>query len=220
MTSISQTSNNQTQQTSSKSANSSGSVLGNGDFQTFLKMLTAQIKNQDPLNPMEGTDFAVQLATFSGVEQQVRTNSLLAALAENSILGDLSKYSDWIGREVLTSAPAAFDGAPLSISVTPTTTGDSSFLVVKNLSGVEVARVPVPSTASDITWSGETATGTTVSNGEYSFSVESFKDGSLVSTSRGYTSSQVTGAELKSDGVVLTLANGTYAYPSEIISIK
>ena len=43
-----------------------------GDFQTFLKMLTTQIKNQDPLNPMEGSDFAVQLATFSGVEQQVQ----------------------------------------------------------------------------------------------------------------------------------------------------
>ena len=43
-------------------------------------MLTTQIKNQDPLNPMEGTEFAVQLATFSGVEQQVQTNQLLARL--------------------------------------------------------------------------------------------------------------------------------------------
>ena len=41
------------------------------DFQTFLTMLTTQLQNQDPLNPVESSDFAVQLATFSGVEQQV-----------------------------------------------------------------------------------------------------------------------------------------------------
>ena len=52
--------------TQTKSSGFSG-----GDFETFLKMLTTQIRNQDPLNPMEGSEFAVQLATFSGVEQQV-----------------------------------------------------------------------------------------------------------------------------------------------------
>ncbi len=45
-------------------------------------MLTVQMKNQDPLNPIQSSDFAVQLATFSGVEQQVRTNELLSRLAE------------------------------------------------------------------------------------------------------------------------------------------
>lgn len=218
MTSINAINTSQSQQQASNK--SSGSVLGNGDFQTFLKMLTAQIKNQDPLNPMEGTDFAVQLATFSGVEQQVRTNTLLTALAENSILGDLSKYSDWIGREVMSSAPAGFDGTPMTINVTPPASADSSFLVVRNDSGVEVARVPVSTTASEIEWSGETASGGTVSNGIYSFAVESFKDGSLSATSQGYTTAQVTGAELKADGVVLTLSGGSYAYAHEIISIR
>lgn len=218
MTSISQVNNLQNQQRTNSTA--TGSVLSNGDFQTFLTMLTAQIKNQDPLNPMEGTDFAVQLATFSGVEQQVKTNTLLTALAESSILGDLSKYSDWIGREVASSAPASFDGTPLAISVAPPASADTSFLVVKNASGIEVARLPASTTATEITWSGETASGGTLEPGTYSFTVESFKDGSLASTSQGYTTAQVTGAELKSDGVVLTLAGGSYAYAHEIISIR
>ena len=38
------------------------------DFNTFLKMLTTQLKNQDPLNPMDNSEYAAQLATFSGVE--------------------------------------------------------------------------------------------------------------------------------------------------------
>ena len=41
------------------------------DFETFLKMLTTQMQNQDPLNPVDSTDYATQLATFSSVEQQV-----------------------------------------------------------------------------------------------------------------------------------------------------
>ena len=50
------------------------------DFETFLKMLTTQLQNQDPLDPVKSEDFAVQLATFSGVEQQVLTNDLLESL--------------------------------------------------------------------------------------------------------------------------------------------
>ncbi len=38
------------------------------DFETFLKMLTVQMQNQDPLNPVDSSDYATQLATFSGVE--------------------------------------------------------------------------------------------------------------------------------------------------------
>jgi flagellar basal-body rod modification protein FlgD len=51
------------------------------DFNTFLRMLTVQMQNQDPLDPIDSADFAVQLATFSGVEQQVRTNELLGQLS-------------------------------------------------------------------------------------------------------------------------------------------
>ena len=64
--------------TAPKTAKIGGGITS--DFTTFLKMLTTQMQNQDPLNPIDSTDYAAQLATFSGVEQQVRTNSLLADL--------------------------------------------------------------------------------------------------------------------------------------------
>ena len=56
------------------SSTSTGGI--SSDFNTFLRMLTVQMQNQDPLNPIDSADYAVQLATFSGVEQQVRTNQL------------------------------------------------------------------------------------------------------------------------------------------------
>lgn len=51
------------------------------DFETFLKMLTAQARYQDPLEPIDLTEYASQLAQFSMVEQQVKTNDMLSALS-------------------------------------------------------------------------------------------------------------------------------------------
>ena len=68
------------------------------DFETFLKMLTAQIKNQDPLKPMDPSEFATQLATFSSLEQQVLTNDRLEQIS--TILGSqgLTQHAHWIGK--------------------------------------------------------------------------------------------------------------------------
>lgn len=62
----------------------SRSVLGQTslaeDFDTFLNLLTTQLQNQDPLNPMDSTQFTEQLVSFANVEQQINQNSLLEDL--------------------------------------------------------------------------------------------------------------------------------------------
>ena len=87
------------------------------DFETFLKMLTVQMQNQDPLNPIDSTDYAVQLATFSGVEQQVRTNQILSDLSELLGGSGLGQAAQWIGKDVLAVTPASFAGDPLTIEI-------------------------------------------------------------------------------------------------------
>lgn len=47
------------------------------EFQTFLQLLTAQMRHQDPLEPLDSTQFVAQLAAFSSVEQQITTNEKL-----------------------------------------------------------------------------------------------------------------------------------------------
>lgn len=59
-----------TRQAAPSGSGPGASAFASTDFETFLKMLTTQIKNQDPLNSMEGTEFAVQLATFSGLSSR------------------------------------------------------------------------------------------------------------------------------------------------------
>lgn len=64
------------------------------DFNDFLKLLTTQLQNQDPLSPMDSTEFTNQLVQFSQVEQQIRTNSYLETLVT---LQDLSLTSIALG---------------------------------------------------------------------------------------------------------------------------
>jgi flagellar basal-body rod modification protein FlgD len=89
--------------TSSPQATQKGSTV---DYQSFLKLLVAQMKNQDPTAPMDSTDYVAQLATFSQVEQTVQTNSKLDQILQAQAL---SQASSLIGR-TLTSPDGAISG--------------------------------------------------------------------------------------------------------------
>ncbi len=67
------------------------------DYQSFLKLLVAEMKNQDPTKPMDSTQYVAQLATFSQVEQSVQTNSKLDQLLQSSAL---SQADSLIGRTI------------------------------------------------------------------------------------------------------------------------
>jgi flagellar basal-body rod modification protein FlgD len=69
------------------------------NFDTFLTLLTTQLKNQDPLSPMDSTQFTQQLVQMSGVEQQLLTNDLLKQVATNTGTG-ISTAVGLIGKSV------------------------------------------------------------------------------------------------------------------------
>lgn len=71
-----------------------------GDFDSFLKLLTTQLQNQDPTSPMDSDQFTRQLVQFSSVEQQIRSNETLTELT-NLIRGNqLTQSVSYIGAEV------------------------------------------------------------------------------------------------------------------------
>ena len=85
------------------------------DFETFLKMLTAQIQNQDPMNPIDSSDYATQLATFSSVEQQVLANSYLENIQNALSSSSLARVADWIGKSAKVEGKLWFDGDPVKL---------------------------------------------------------------------------------------------------------
>jgi flagellar basal-body rod modification protein FlgD len=75
-------------QTTQQTINSAQKSLG-GDQQTFLKLLTTQLQNQDPLSPLDTNQFTQQLVAMTGVQQQIVSNQLLQQLVNNqSSIGD------------------------------------------------------------------------------------------------------------------------------------
>ncbi|MGB3387375.1 MAG: flagellar hook assembly protein FlgD [Pseudaminobacter sp.] len=83
------------------------------DYQSFLRLLVAEMKNQDPTNPMDSTQYVAQLAAFSQVEQSVQINTKLDQLLQASTL---SQAGSLIGRTV-TSADGTLTGTVAEVRV-------------------------------------------------------------------------------------------------------
>ncbi len=189
------------------------------DFDTFLKMLTTQLQNQDPLNPMEGSDFAVQLATFSGVEQQAQTNKLLQQMMTQSG-GSLGQLADWIGKEVRTTEPVWFGDQALTLDIRPDSRADSVTLVTLNESGKEVLREEIGPGEGQIDWLGRDDLGQKLADGRYSFVIESSRAGEVISEDPVGAYVRVAEAEVGAQGVELIFEGGGSALAGEIEALR
>ncbi len=185
------------------------------DFETFLRMLTAQIQNQNPLEPMEASDFAVQLATFSGVEQQVRTNDLLSQLAARQ---GLAEMAGWVGREALTRAPVHLDGTPQTLVAPRFDGADHAELVVSDMTGREVGRFAVDPRASEIPFdpplSGSLPPGT------YKISLEGFRAGNALGAEPVLSYARVSEARIEGGELLLMLEGGTKVERGEVVGLR
>lgn len=189
-------------------ADSVKDVIGS-DFETFIKMLTTQMENQDPLNPLDSQDFATQLATFSGVEQQVKTNDLLGALGSQMALSGLGDMASWVGMDARIAAPVDFTGEPIEVALDPATIADNVELVVKNGLGQEVQRLALSKTDETVTWSGSGANGQVVPDGVYSFDLVSSRNGEVIDTHTPEAYVEIGEVRLLAGSPVIVLQGGT-----------
>src|ERR1700754_3604547 len=89
----------------SSGSSSSGGIASDtstiaGNFDTFLSLLTTQLQNQNPLDPLDTNQFTSQLVQFSSVEQQLKTNDFLEALLLSNGNAASSQAVGYIGKEV------------------------------------------------------------------------------------------------------------------------
>jgi len=186
------------------------------DFETFLVMLTAQMKNQDSLNPLDSQDFATQLATFSGVEQQVQTNDLLAALSSQFTTSNLADMAGWVGMEARLAVPAQFTGEPIEIVPNPPVFADSTELVVYSSEGEELQRISIPVGDDPFEWAGVDDAGVPYQAGEYSFSIVAYSNGEVIDESIPEIFARVEEVRLI-NGQPLVVLEGGELYPSGLV---
>ncbi|WP_194097564.1 flagellar hook capping FlgD N-terminal domain-containing protein [Marivivens aquimaris] len=184
------------------------------DFDTFLKMFTVQLQNQDPLNPTDPSDYAVQLATFSAVEQQVMTNDLLTGLSDLMASASLADFAGMVGKEVLAPTTATYANTPITVEIPPAATGaDSADLVVRDADGFEVQRMPVSVGGSTIDWSGKAP-------GTYSFALESYEGDTQTATTTASVYARVVEVRSDASGPLLVFESGGTAPAASISGLR
>ncbi|RJE80896.1 flagellar hook capping FlgD N-terminal domain-containing protein [Paracoccus sp. JM45] len=208
-----------TTQTTAATASSFSTATG-ADFQTFLTMLTAQLKNQDPLNPMEGTDFAIQLATFAGVEQQTLSNKYLEQMSGQGGTGGLGSMAAWIGKEARTTAPVFFGDDPLTLDIASHNLADSVQLITMNSRGQEIMREEIGPGLGQIDWYGRSADGSKLADGTYSFAVESARNGEVIEQTQVGVYARITEAQFGTDGARVIFQGGASAPADDITALR
>lgn len=197
-----------------------GKTTLSSDFETFLKMLTVQLQNQDPLNPVDSSEYAVQLATFSSVEQQVLTNDLLAGLAGQFGTLGMAQMAHWVGMEGRVSAPVHFDGDPIEIVPQFEKLADMAVLVVRDSLGTEVQRLNIDPSETSVLWDGASGQGEAFASGQYTFEVESHADGELLATSSAQVYARIDEVQSDSGETILVLEGGAQVTASAVTALR
>ena len=155
-----------------------------GNFNTFLTLLTTQLQNQDPLNPMDSSQFTQQLVMFSQVEQQIDTNQNLQTLIALNQSNTLSNATTYLGKSVtITTGNGALQDGTCTWRYALGADAANSTVTVTNSNGQVVYTAPgeTASGGHDFTWNGEDASGNQLPDGVYKLSVSaSAPDGSAI----------------------------------------
>jgi flagellar basal-body rod modification protein FlgD len=190
---------------------------------TFLKLLVAQMENQDPLNPMEGTEFTAQLAQYSSLEQLYNVNDNLlsiqggqTALFENDMLDFMGKEIFISGDELnLEQGASASGGFSIDASADCTVTiFDSEGQVVKSISMGNLE-----SGKHTFEWDGLDLNEDAMERGLYRFEISAVGDNGAAISVETYVFGKVDRVSL-GGGIPMLYVNGSPVAISEIVDIR
>jgi flagellar basal-body rod modification protein FlgD len=153
-----------------------GATSGIGaDFNMFLKLLVTQMQNQDPLNPMDSTQYTQQLAQYSQVEQTVQQTGTLKEILARLSTQDMSQAAGFIGKEAVFSSPVSGLGAsPAKWTYTADRALTTGTATISDASGATVftRALDHTGTTGNFSWDGTLADGTKAPDGAYSLSIK------------------------------------------------
>ncbi|MEC8667236.1 MAG: flagellar hook assembly protein FlgD [Pseudomonadota bacterium] len=195
------------------------------DYQSFLKLLTAQLTNQDPLEPMDSSTFVSQLAQLSQVEQGIQTNSHLENITSQLATVGLTQDLGLIGREV--SIPGdLFDleSGQGSFDYVLGTTANEVRAIIRDSAGTSVAQIEglenSAETLHTVTWDGLSTEGLPVDDGIYTAEIIATDPEGNVLTSSPYTKAVVERLTLENGQSMLHLSNGSTALAGLVAAVE
>jgi len=161
--------------TSTNSTTVSGGTTGiANNFDQFLTLLTTQLKNQSPLDPLDTNQFTAQLVQFAGVEQQLKTNETLSSLLSLNAAGTATNAVGFIGAKITADGATTrlIDGkAGWKVNMASAGTAN---ITIKDSKGNVVQTATKTLVAGDQTysWDGTTSIGSKAPDGEYTITID------------------------------------------------
>ncbi len=206
--------------TGQSAAQTSSNVFGK-DFQTFLTLLTKQLQYQDPLAPMDTTQFTQQLVSFTAVEQQISTNSNLEKIISQLSSQDSAGAIGYIGKEVAVStASSSLKNGEAKWTYALDLQADTNKLVVKNSSGTVVYETngEIKAGIHQFSWDGKSANGDTLPDGLYTLEVQAKTANGTEISNEVYMRGRVEAVERVSGESYLSV-NGLLLKPTDVQSV-
>ncbi|WP_299650610.1 flagellar hook capping FlgD N-terminal domain-containing protein [uncultured Jannaschia sp.] len=200
-------------------ADDTAAAKTSGDFEMFLKLLTTQIRNQDPMEPADSTEYTAQLATFSNVEQAVQTNDLLKSMITRFDSQQATSAASFIGMEVRHEGPVAHDGTSNVLHTAIKPAADRAELVVVDGLGNEVGRYAIDPDAESIGWPSAAQAGS-VPPGLYNLHVDSWAGDLQLDRTPVAHYASVSEVVLGDDGTEIVLKGGVRLPMSDMQSIR
>ncbi|MEZ5669635.1 MAG: flagellar hook assembly protein FlgD [Alphaproteobacteria bacterium] len=215
---VSATSGTATQSQSQSSALTSLS----SNFDSFLTLLTQQLQNQDPLSPMDTNEFTNQLVQFSGVEQAIKTNTLLESLVVAEQANQTLTALDFIGREITAIGDeAVLQDGQATFAYTLDSDAASATYTIRDSNGAVVFSGTGPTDAGshEIAWNGVGASGGAQPDGIYTISIEARDaNGNQVGAEPGVVG-VVSGVESR-NGQTVVMIGDLAVYLQDITSVR
>ncbi|WP_075215431.1 flagellar hook assembly protein FlgD [Mongoliimonas terrestris] len=206
--------------TTSKSNAATSSVMAN--YETFLSLLTTQLRVQNPLEPMDAEKFTEQLVQFSAVEQQIQTNRNLESMLAALVSGSALNLVNYIGKTIEANADVTkLENGQALWKVSPAEAAPRSVVTIRNEAGAVVYSETVDLTAGEntYTWDGTTTAGSAAPDGNYSITVDgrSSTDAAVAVSTK--VTGTVTAIDTSTEEPFLTV-NGAKLPLSEILSVR
>ncbi|NIJ20824.1 flagellar basal-body rod modification protein FlgD [Sphingomonas naasensis] len=194
----------------------------NADFDMFLKLLTTQMQNQDPLDPMDTAQYTQQLVQYSQVEQSIEQTKTLKEMLSAFGTQNLMQASALIGAQVETNSEISGLSAATPAQWTWSATREVASMTgtITDEKGKVVDTFPIDTsgTSGAFTWDGTTSNGKKVDPGLYKLELEGKDASGTAVSATAHAFGKVTDVELDNGSVQLTI-NGLQVASGDLLRV-
>lgn len=190
-------------------------------YETFMALLTTQLRNQDPTSPLDTNQFTQQLVQMTGVEQQLLTNDLLKEMAA-AASGGVTSAVGYIGKTVTASGDtAALSGSPVTWGYQLPRDAASATVEVLDSAGQVIRRetAEIKAGSHTFTWDGKNASGGKAADGLYTLRVKAADASGATINAALNTTGVIRAIEQAENGTVLVL-NGVRIPLSAVTAVR